>query len=87
MTLTEKIRRRLKSGQSVAEIAVQLGVPACIVRKIRWEMRHPDYKRIYMRRWRELNPQYEKRRALQRLIKSYQLCRGRIEERLQRVIQ
>jgi len=87
MTLTDGIRKRLKAGQTVEQIVIELGVPACIVRKIRWEMCHPDYKRIYMRRWRELNPQYEKRRALQRLIKSYQLCRGRIEERLQRVIQ
>ena len=69
MTLTEKIRRRLKSGQSVVQIAVELGVPARAVRKIRWELRNPDYKKIYMRHWRArsgADKRYALRRALER---------------------
>lgn len=69
MTLTDGIRKRLKAGQTVAQIVIELGVPARAVRKIQWELRNPDYKKIYMRHWRArsgADKRYALRRALEK---------------------
>lgn len=86
MTITEGIRHRLRAGQDPETIAMELGVTINRVRVIRWEMRHPEYRRTYMQRWRECNPGAEKRRAVEKLIRASQERRGKYAERVQQAI-
>src|SRR5690554_3221497 len=86
MTLTDGIRKRLKAGQTVEQIVIELGVPARAVRKIQWELRNPDYKKIYMRHWRARSGA-DKRYALRRALEKWNERQIEHAERVMSAIQ
>lgn len=90
MTITERIRQLLAQGATTDEIVAATGSSANYIRKVRWQVKHPEYKAQWMRRWRECNPEVEKARrqrsSMQRLIRAEQAHQARKAERVQKIM-